>query len=58
MREEYKYKLIIQFLFKDAVESVLRINSGHNKWGPADVNIAQTKGCFPLSRFSHTRVRT
>jgi hypothetical protein len=28
-------------LLKDAVKSVLRIGSAHNKGGPTDVNIAQ-----------------
>ena len=36
-------------LFKDAVKSVLRIGSAHNKGGPADINIAQISH---LSNFS------
>ena len=35
--------------FKDAVKSVLRINSAHNKGGPADradINIAQISQLF------------
>ncbi len=34
---------------KDAVKSVLRIGSAHNKGGPADINIAQISH---LSNFS------
>ncbi len=34
---------------KDAVKSVLRIGSAHNKGGPADINIAQIS---LLSNFS------
>ena len=35
--------------FNDAVKSVLRIGSAHNKGGPADINIAQISH---LSNFS------
>ena len=34
---------------KDAVKSILRIGSAHNKGGPADINIAQVSH---LSNFS------
>ena len=39
-----KYSVCKQqmFTFKDAVKSVLRIGSAHNKGGLADINIAQT----------------
>jgi hypothetical protein len=40
--------LVVKYMFrispvllKDAVKSVLRISSAHNKVGPADINIAQ-----------------
>ncbi len=33
--------ITIYKIFKDAVKSVLRIGSAHNKRGPADINIAQ-----------------
>ena len=36
-------------IFKDAVKSVQRIGSAHNKGGPADINIAQISH---LSNFS------
>ena len=39
----------IFYIFKDAVKSVLRIGSAHNKGGPADINIAQISH---LSNFS------
>ena len=35
--------------FKDAVKSVLRIGSAHNKGGPADINIAQISHFFNSS---------
>jgi hypothetical protein len=32
---------LVTGIFKDAVKSVLRISSAHNKGGPMDINIAQ-----------------
>ena len=40
---------VLAEMIKDAVKSVLRIGSAHNKGGPADLNIAQISH---LSNFS------
>ncbi len=40
-------------MFKDAVKSVLRIGSAHNKGGTADINIAQISH---LSNFSDIKL--
>ncbi len=43
----------LSILSKDAVKSVLRIGSAHNKGEPADINIAQI---FHLSNFSDIKI--
>ena len=43
----------LSILSKDAVKSVLRIGSAHNKGEPADINIAQISH---LSNFSNIKI--
>jgi hypothetical protein len=41
MNFAHRQKILMNPVLKDAVKSVLRIRSAHNKGGPTDVNIAQ-----------------
>jgi hypothetical protein len=44
----------IKFKLKDAVHSVLRISSAHNKGGPPDINIAQILHLLNFFELKHT----
>ena len=41
VNSRFPFQRLFPFFIKDAVKSVLRISSAHNKGGPADINIAQ-----------------
>jgi hypothetical protein len=55
----YRHPLVTG-IFKDAVKSVLRISSAHNKGGPTDINIAQIldlSNLFELKRSYRVYIR-